>query len=467
MQETNAAEEKAIEEAKAEDHTIEESTLRIETGKGKAVDRRGQRNGTQGGPARGLNNLMDGAFDEEHLQNLQQNELFHQVVNDRGRRGARRNRWLAGFGARINPGPLPVIPGFAPPQGGVQPPVPNGPMPPNAQFPNQNKQDIFGNAFGAVGREHGYFTGVPAANYGYHEYLNQDQNQNHGYNYHAGFGGFGQAPQPMNPDVVDRDYMNTAQRIHEAHEQLERRRRGLVERRNTVHNEVTLQTPNPEIFNVRNNHNTFAPQPVRLQNDGFDNGWQQHVQNYLDGGRPAPVADGNMANATQNDKGDRDGNIFEDFLRARQGYYGRQQANYVDPNQNQNQNQHLHQNMNGNRAPQAPQETQNHSQNRPSLFQNAATQNPGQRFDQTQPRPSIFGASSQTQNRNQDRTSQWIFGNTPAPPGTNAFGAPTQVNGGAPGPGRLPNRRQTMPLDSINNGNGNWTGFGDPNFRWQ
>lgn len=481
VQEANEAEEKAIQEAKAEDNTIEESTLRIETGKGKAVDRRGQRDAVQGGPVRELNNLF-----EENLRHLQQNALFEQLANEAGGRGARRNRngifpranriqWLNELRQRLPQAPLPDTPGFEPLHGGqpVQPVGPagfNAPIVPNAHNLNQNPQHHFGDPFGNAGGQYGqiggraaqhFFPGTPAGNFGYANL----QEQNHGYNNHSGFGVFGQPPQPNDPNVIDNAYMNTAQRVHEARDQQERRRRSQVERRNTVHNEMPLQFPNPDILNVRNNHISFPPQPFQTQDEGFHNGTQQSVQTRLNGAHRAPAGDVVMENTVQNNVNDDndDDKAFEDFFRARKAFYDQNQGPFNNsiPNQHENTTRdrtgppllrHLNQDQTPNQTPgfMFPRRDQ------------AAIRTPHQ--SPNQPQSSAFGTRNQTQNQNQNRTQEWIFGQTHAAPSPwgDVPGQPqNQDHVGAPGPGR-PNRRRTMPLDDINNGNG----FGNPNFRW-
>lgn len=377
MQEANEAEEKAIQAAKAEDNTIEENTLRIETGNGKAVDRRGQINAIQGGPIvmrPGDPDVMD--YVAENLERMQQNQRLmvaqvEDIRNRVGRREARRPKhrgfmrnarnaqWMQDLQQRIAPAPVPVAAGFEPPQG-REPLLPpwsrdqNAPVAPFAQNrPDQNTQ---GGGFGIVPMQGPPRNQQLQQNLGVNQVLadgfgdlnhgqNQDQHNGRGIN---AFGS-SQQPRPDDADVFNNTYINTAQRIHNFRDQQERRRRSQVERRNTIHNEARPQVPNPGVFNIRININD-NPQPFPNQTYL---GTQPPAHDYLAEAYRDPLlgADPNILNVI-NDHNIANDNVFNDYLHARNALFGQNQNQNQNPvsnegwNQNQSQNQNVTQQVN-------------------------------------------------------------------------------------------------------------------------
>lgn len=306
VQEANEAEERAIQEAKAEDGTIEENTLRIETGKGKAVDRQAQPDPVQAGPYRGIQHLAGqifnaGAYRDGAVQPDNRNIL-----------------WIQGLHQQLVPGPPPVIPGVIPPGRHPMQPVGVGGFNPPLAPPNFGQ--AFANPLGHEALGRGQIPGMPE--FGPYHY------------YPAGFGTLGQPPQHNDPNIINNTYMATAQRVHEARHQLGQRRRSQIERRNTL-DDTPLQAPNPEILNVRNAQNRIPPWHLHIPNNGLDNGAQRPQERVADA-RPRAV----MANAAQNkDNADKDNNeVFADYRRAHEAFLHPRRAQTIPHDQNQGPN---------------------------------------------------------------------------------------------------------------------------------
>lgn len=475
VQEANEAEEKAIQEAKAEDGTIEENTLRIETGKGKAVDQQGQPNLVQAGPNRGMQDLGGLMFDARGDPNRGRfNQMLHQAAAAGGRRahrdiqdmngGYNRNiRWLEDLRQQLVIRPLPDFPGVETPPGErpVQPAGLGGFNAPLA-FNMQNPPPNFGQAFGhplnngALG--HGQVPGVPGEFVPLYDNL---PNQNHDFTYPTGFGTFGQPPQPNDPNLINNRYMATAQRIHEARNQLEQRRRSQVQRRNTINEDTPLQAPNPGFLNMRNAQDRNAAWPLHIRNNGLNNGAQRPQDRAADGQRTSGV-DVVMANAAQNNNNaDKNYNeVFANYLRADEAFLRPRQVPAITHNRNQYQDA----TADLTQAPRLGDQNQNQNSTLRSALNKrnleAATRTLRQATNQ--PQPSAFGAQNQIQNQDQhqNRTQGWVFDQTAAPP---TWGRPPENqnqnqgnnngNAGASGSGR-PNSRPITPREGHQYGRG-------------
>lgn len=310
------------------------------------------------------------------------NQILHQAAAVAGRRAHRdgagqlNNRnipWLQDLRQQLAPRP-PVIPGVEPLGGTPMQPVGgfNPPLAPNTHNPLPNIGQAFGNPFGNGTLGHGQIPDLPGQVGPLYGNL---QNQNH-YNYPIGFGNFGQPPHQNDPNVINNGYMATAQRIHQARDQLEQRRRSQVERRNTLDG-TPLQAPNPEILKVRNPQNGGAPWHPPNRNDGVNKEARQ-AQERVVGARP-----GTMANPSQNNNSEDNNNneVFADYLRAHEAF--------LQPR----------------RAPTLL--IINHNQ---TLYQNA-TANPPQAAP-------VSGVRNFTYNLPQhpNRTQEWIANQTAAPP---------------------------------------------------
>lgn len=251
--EANEAEERTILEVKAQDGTIEEDALRIETGKGKTVDRGNTQRMVGGAPQEAQAQV--GNWIEQQLQ-ADMNDMAHGFDHRAARppggrrrfmRNPRNARWLQDLRPNLPPGQAPMNAGFENPPA-VQPPVPILPhhqyqndqmAPPNPQQQQNYPHVLQPLAFGPL--------------------LNRDP-----------MNAFSRAPQPQlnDPNLFNAAYVNTAQRIHDFRGQQEQRRRGQAERRHTFDNQAPPQLPNPEIFNLRNNsHQVPLFVPTEPQQD--------------------------------------------------------------------------------------------------------------------------------------------------------------------------------------------------------
>lgn len=409
VQEANEAEERAILEARAEDNTIEEDTLRVETKRGKGVNRDDKPEPTRRGPLREplyfenyfIGDRPLGPGDREMMAQLEDladlvgpGAAPQHAAETRLERDARHARWLQ----NLPPAPVPFMGGFEPQ--GIQPLFPA-----LTQFQN--------NQFARPGT-------IPQPN------IVAPQPSAFDYRAPAPMP-FDIGPQPPmgNPDPYNAAYLDTAQRIHNFREQQEQRRRGQFERRNTIYNQVPQQVPNPQILNVRNNNVAplFAPSITAQNNNlaafgipikpaeatqfnynaGLNLGTQPPVNNLLGNAFQNPAIPPHF-----NTFGSMNGNSVVDDVQV-QDFLNNSNLN---PNHAQTQNRHVPQ----------PGRAQAHGNERARRRQNRAL---------TITAPNGVGVRDENEVGNVDRN--------------------RNMNGNGVDQGRH-NRRQTMPLDGLNAG---------------
>lgn len=305
-QEANAAEEQAIQEARAEDDTIDEGILRIETGKGKekekerAVPTLGNTLLTR--PAEKLTDFPDhlqglGADLNELRQRQRQIEAALNPVRDRAARRRRRDdfqlngrhfRWLQGVREYMPPPPPPPPPPLVPELPVHNPPQAVQPLQAgrgNDMFLCQPLRHVLPNQHAQAQQTQ---QPIQADQYPFREPALVPAPLNVGKpkaNDYPLFNCAPQQPRPDNADIFNADYVNTAQRIHEARDQQAQRRRSQIERRSTMDNGLLPQLPNPDFLNVRNNNLPF-------QNLGSASnfGTQPPNQNHLLNAYSNPIA---------------------------------------------------------------------------------------------------------------------------------------------------------------------------------